>query len=305
MKIKGTSKDLKTKEFYIVFVVASVIATALRFYHSVKLIDPETGFYSSTDFTVAVFYGVLIAAGFFLVIGSFISANNGELEVSTTLAKNKHLGIISLVLALAFVIEMFQGLVNSLYSLQSSTLYTDMSFYTQLMKNGYIPHMLVSVFAFLSAIYFFIFAKNCIGKKCKIASKKIFALMPVLWTLVKLISFFVKQISFVKVSSLLLEISALIFACIFLYSLAQCVSGVYADAAQWRLTGVGLTAALLLITLNFPKFILTFVSSGKYIVTDYPMNCAELILGLFILGVVFSLKKQSSKTEALSEENAE
>lgn len=305
MKIKGTSKELKSKELYIVFAVATVIATALRLYHSVKLIDPETGFYSSSNFTVAVFYGVLIAAGFFLVIGAFVSANNGELEVERTLAKNKAVGISALLVALTFVIEMFQSLVNSLYSLQSSTIYADTSYYAQLMKNGYIPHILVSVFSFLSVIYFIIFAKSCLGKKCKIGSKRIFALMPVLWALVKLVSFFVKQISFVKVSPLLLEISALIFTCIFLYSLAQCVSGVYADVAQWRLTGVGLTAALLLITLNFPKLILTFVSSGKYIVADYPVNYAELILGVFILAVVFSLKREKKQAELPSEENVE
>lgn len=297
LKIKATSKELKPREFYIVYAVATVIATALRLYHSVKLIDPETGFYSSTNFTVAVFYGLLIAAGFFLVLGSFLSANNGQLDAKETFSKNKSVGIAAIILSFAFIIETFQGLVNSLYSLQSSTIYTDMSYYTQLMKNGYIPHILISVFALLSAIYFLVFAKSCLGKKCKIGSKKIFALMPVIWSLVKLISFFVKQISFVKVSSLLLEIAAMIFTAIFLYSLAQCISGVYADTAMWRLTGVGLTASMLLISLNLPKLLLTFISSGKYIVAEYPVDYAEFFLGLFILSVVLSLGKKSEKAE--------
>ncbi len=303
LKIKATSKELKTREFFIVYAVALVVTTALRFYHSVKLIDAETGFFTKSDFTVAVFYGLLIAVGFFLVIGSFISANNKTLDADRDFSKNVPVRITALVLFVSFIIETFQGLVGALTSLQSSTIYSDVSYYTQLMKNGYIPQILVSVFAFLSAVYFLIFAINAHRKNCKISSRKLSVLIPVIWSLAKLISFFVKQISFVRVSSLLLEIAALIFTSVFLFSFAQCVSGVYAEAAQWRLTGIGLTASLLLIMLNFPKLILTHVASGQYIVADYPVNYAELVLGVFILTVVLSLgRAKKEDTEVKTEE---
>lgn len=298
MKIKGKSQAVKPKYLYITFAASLVICTALRFYHSVKLIDAKTGFYETKNFTVTLFYILLIAAGAFMTVASFISANNGKFEAEKTLGKNKPLGIISAALGLSFLTDCLQSMLNALYASRNATIYTDVSYFSQFMKNGYLPNLFVALFSLLTSFYFIKFAKNCLGK-CKIASSRVTSLIPVVWALLKLISFFVKQISFVKVSDLLLEIAALIFTSIFLLSLAQCVSGVYADVAQWRLTGVGLTAALLLIMLNFPKFCLTIFGGGSHIVTDYPVNYAELIMGIFILGIVFSLGRSGAKAEAV------
>lgn len=302
IKLKATTDKIKPKVLYITFAAALVISTALRFYHSVKLIDTETGFYAQSDFTVALFYCVLILAGLFFLISSFVSSENRTLDEVATFRKNIPLGITSLFLSFAFLAEALQSTVNSLEATVSTPMYGTSSTYSQLMKNGYLPYVLSAVFAILSSLYFLILAVNCFKSKCKVVSKKIFALVPVVWTLVKLISFFVKQISFMRVSSLVLEIAALIFASIFLFSFAQCTSGVYADVAQWRLTGVGLTASLFLLMLNVPKIVFTFVSSGKYIVTDYPVSYAELLLGVFILILIVSLEKRHKNPETSYED---
>lgn len=296
MKIKGTLQAIKTKYLYITFAVSLLICTALRFYHSVKLIDPETGFYTNSDFTVALLYILLVAAGLFMTVGAFLSANNGTLVPEKTLAKNKHLGVISTILGLSFLTEVLQSVLSAFYASRNATIYTDISYFTQYMKNGYLPNLLVALFALLTSFYFIKFATSCLGK-CTIASSRVFALVPVVWALIKLVSFFVKQISFVRVSDLFFEIAAIIFTAVFLLSLAQCVSGIYADVAQWRITGVGLTAALLLIMLNFPKFCLTMFGGDSHIVTDYPVNYAELVMGIFILGVVFSLGRNTANAD--------
>lgn len=306
MKIKGSTKAVKPKYLNIAFIASFVICLILRFYHSVKLIDAETGFYTNPNFTVALFFTVLAVGGIFMLVGSFVSQNNGKFVAEKVIGRNKALGIISVILGVSFIMEFGQGIVNSIGSLQNSVITTDVSYFAQMMKNGCIPNILVAFFAIFSSIYFFVFAESCLGKKVKVTSKKIFALMPVGWALTKLISFFVKQISFVRVSDLLLEIAAMIFAALFLFSLAQCVSGVYADVAEWRLTGVGLTAALLLLTLNLPRFFLTMFGGGTHVVSGYPVNYAELFLGIFILAVVFSLSKGGEETSVSeSEEEAE
>lgn len=304
MKIKGTSKALKPKYFYITFAASLVVCLALRFYHVIKLIDVETGFYSQSNFTVTVFYVILAAAGLFMLIGSFVSANNGKFEIERMIKKNKLLGGVSLVLSLAFITEFAQSFINALYAQQNSTIYTDISFFAQFMKSGYLPGVFTALFALITSIYFIKFAVSCFGDKCKIASKKVFALMPVIWGLIKLVSFFVKQISFVRISDLFLEIAAVSFTLIFLFSFAQCVSGVYADVAEWRITGVGLTAALLLLVLNIPKLCLTIFGGGNHIVVDYPVNYAEILLGLFILTVILSFNRKQTEPE-ISEENEE
>ncbi len=298
MKIKNTSKALKPKHFYITFAVSLVICLALRFYHSMKLIDTETGFYSPSNFTVTVFYVVLAIAGIFMLIGSFLSANNESFEPENVVGKNRHLGIISIFLSVGFIMEFAQSAVNALYANRQSYYgYAETSGMAQLMKNGYVPNLLTSLFALLSALYFIKFAINCFKKNCKISKSKIFVLAPVIWGLMKLISFFVKQISFIRVSDLFLEIASISLALIFLFSFAQCISGVYSDVAQWRITGVGLPAALFLLTLNIPKFVLTLIDSERYIVSGYPVNYAELFLGIFILALVFSLGRKPKTAE--------
>lgn len=291
MKIKGSTRAIKPEYLNIAFAASFVICLGLRFYHSIKLIDAETGFYSKPNFTVAVFYVILAAVGAFLLIGSFVSKNNGKFDAESVIGKNKPLGAISIILAVSFVTEFGQSVINAIYSVRNSVIETDVSYFAQLMKSGYIPNILVAAFAAFSSLYFMVFAVSCLGKRVKITSKKIFALMPVGWALTKLISFFVKQISFIRVSDLLLEIAAMIFTALFLFSLAQCVSGVYADVAEWRLTGVGLTAALLLLTLNIPRFFLTVFGGSAHVVSGYPVNYAELFCGIFILALIFSLSK--------------
>ncbi|MGN0464371.1 MAG: hypothetical protein ACI4GA_06735, partial [Acutalibacteraceae bacterium] len=279
------------------FIISLVICLILRFYHSIKLIDAETGFYSSKNFTVPLFYIVLAAACLFMLIGAFLSANNRKLEPEKALTRNKPLGAVSIILSVCFFTESLQSVLTALYSRANSVYVTDVSYFAQSMKNGYIPNILVSVFAVISAAYFIIFAANCLKKECRIASRKIFALMPIGWALMKLVSLFVKQISFLRVSDLFLEIAAMIFTAIFLLSAAQCVSGVYSDVAQWRITGVGLPAALLLTVLNFPKLCLTLFGGDEHIVSGYPVNYSEFLLGIFIIVLVVSLNRKEEKSD--------
>lgn len=296
MKIKGSVEKIKPMHLISAFAFGLVSCTALRFYHSLNYIDITNGFYVKTDFTVVLFYAILIAVSLFILIAGLLSGNNGELS-KRTIHSNKSLGFVSIILSLSMFVEMAYSSILGTYS--SGQAGSQVDGFAYMMQNGSLPYKLLSIFSFLTFIYFFVFAVNCFKKDGKITSRRIFSLMPVGWACIKMIPLFVKQISFVRVSDLLLEIVVVSFFIAYTLSFAQCLSGIYADVARWRLTAVGLVTALFSIVLNLPKLAFTLIGKSEaYITSGYPVSYAELAFAVFALVLIFSMMKKESTDTA-------
>ena len=295
MKIKGSVEKIKPVHLISVFAFALISCTALRFYHCLGYIDVTNGFYKKSDFTVVLFFAILIISSVFILVAGLLSANNREFIPEKT-RSNKLLGAVSLVVSLSMLIEMVYAIVQGSYSSGAQG-------FTELMGSGSLPYKLLSLFSFLTSIYFILFAVNCFRKKGKIIARGIWALLPVGWACTKMIPLFVKQISFVRVSDLVLEIAVVSFFVAYTLSFAQCMSGVYSDVAQWRMTAVGLVTALLAIVLNLPKLAFTLIGKSEaYITSGYPISYAELVFAAFILVLIFSFGKSALSNDASSEE---
>ena len=84
-------------------------------------------------------------------------------------------------------------------------------------------------------------------------------------------------------------------AVMFLVAFAQVNSGVYSDGFFWRITGFGFPAALIALTLSVTRLVFAFVSGGSFINPDHPFNIADFAFSLFIIVLLFELRKPSSE----------
>ena len=168
------------------------------------------------------------------------------------------------------------------------------------MRSGFLPMMLQSFFAFLSAIYFFILASDFSKGTAKAYKRKILATAPVSWAAARLITRFMRQISFVQVSDLLLELVMIAFMIMFFMALAQTASGVYKDQFKWRIPGLGLSAGLIAAVISVPRLIFT-IFSNSHIVSEHPFSLADFIFVIFIFTLMIKIKEDADRPSVSAE----
>jgi len=123
---------------------------------------------------------------------------------------------------------------------------------------------------------------------------KYLALSPVAWAAFKIITRFVKQISYIKVSDLFLELVMLAFMILFFVALAQVMSGVYSDDSRWRITALGLSGATVSVCINIPRLVLT-VFADEFVNIEYPFNLADTAFAFFAVFVALAAVKAASE----------
>ena len=172
-----------------------------------------------------------------------------------------------------------------------------------LMTSGTLPVGMQSFFALLSAIYFVVMAIDFFKGTHNASKLKILAIMPVGWSAMRMIHRFIRQISYIEVSDLFLELVMIAFMIMFFMALAQINSGVYSDGFTWRLTGFGLPAAVIAFMLSVPRLMLTFVNSSAYINSNHTFKLCDLAFVCFAFVLVLSLvnKENNSNAAEMSE----
>ncbi|MGN1118013.1 MAG: hypothetical protein ACI4RU_05325, partial [Acutalibacteraceae bacterium] len=286
------------------------ICVALRIYHVLALVEPQTGFYSEKNFTVPLFYAVLIFACAFIAVGAYLSKDIIDVSAETVNGKGS-VGVVLLFLAAGFFLD-FGYCFLMLNASDEATTYSNNSIiqesaFSSMMRTGSLPRKAEMVFAFLAFLYFLIFAVMILTKKYK-GQMKIFSLVTVFWGISRLVTFFVKQISFIKVSDLFLEIATTAFITLFFFSFCESLSGVYKKDAQWRVFGLGLPASLCCLTVQIPRIVAAFIDSfhaeeAEYTPIlysdDYIINYAVIFTGVLVIAIFADLRKNTvaQKTE--------
>ena len=300
LKLKGSVPFFTPKKLGAVFGLSLIICTVLRIYHVFSLIEPQTGFYSHTDITVPVFYAVLVFSWIFCLCGSFLSGEAIDVSAENVSGK-KITGIITLLLSEGFFLDFFYCFSLSQQGTDNFGLTGEESPFAIMMRSGMMPRKAEMVLALLSCIYCFILAIMILTNKYK-GQMKIFSLVTVFWGIARLVTLFVRQISFVRVSDLFLEIASTAFLTIFFFSLCECIGGVYRKDAIWRVFGVGLPAALTSLTVQIPRIAAKIADSthsgeSDYIPylfnNDYIINYVQIFAGILIIAMFVSLMKNT------------
>lgn len=295
-KIKGS---LSKPEPFAIIAAAAIslcVLLPLRVYQVTQLIDPETGFFAQSNFTVPLFYilcAFVIAA---VTALSFLSEKAGRTR--NVVGRNIPTGVSAGLTALAV---MFDSVYRVYSFIEMNSDYVETADFTRmqyLSKSGATALLLQAVFGVLTAFFLWIYTVSCFSKSAKLSGFSILSVAPVAWAICRIIARFVRKISFVNVSDLLLELFMLVFIITFFMAFAQIVTKVNAEEAAWRLYGCGVPAALLAFLVSVPRLFLIAIGHSDSLVADYGFNICDLAMAVFIPLFLYNTacaKKQADK----------
>ncbi len=289
MKIKN-NYELSLKPLYIGFIVAAVVCVVLRIIQTARFIDPETGFTVGGAALSLLLYAVIAAFTVFSLVTSFLSKQCSEFACIGS--KNFLLGCVTAFFGVTLSYDCLYSLFSAFESLSAST---SMSGVKGLMSTGSLPLAVQSFFAFFASFYVYILASGFFRGTDKASGHKLLALAPVGWAAFRLIHRFIRQISYIEVSDLFLELIMLGLAVMFFVAFAQVNSGVYSDGFTWRISGFGFPAALIALTLSLTRLVFSFVSGGSFINPEHPFNIADFAFSIFVIVMLFVLRKHLSE----------
>jgi hypothetical protein len=297
--IKGSKDGMKIFSAVAVFALTAIIGIVIRSIQTFRFIDPKTGFYTGGEFLAVILYAAIVIAMLYFCGISFFSSDNKKIELGGSVNKIAALG------ARLFAIS----LIGDFYYCVSTGIYntgTSGAGYADIMKSGLLPLLIQSVSALVSAVYFFILGSDFAKGTAKAYKRKFIATAPVLWAGARLIYRFLRQISFVQVSDLFLELIMIAFMIMFFMALAQTSSGVYKDTFKWRIPAFGLSAALIAAVTSVPRMIVA-VTAREFVNRTYPFSLNDFIFVIFILTLMVKIKEDAKRpaTSAVYEEKAE
>ncbi len=253
----------------------------LRVYHVAALIDPETGFFSETGFATTGFFVVFIAVIVAVMALSFL--NSKASRARDLQVKSSPLGIISCLCGLGIIYEAFLQMIKFIEAYNAyNPLIDRMTLSQSLSKSGATVYLFEAIFGVFAAFFFWVYAASCFNKKVSLRGYRILSVAPVLWAICRIIVRFVRKISFVNVSDLLMELFMLVFLITFMLAFSQVVTRVTPEIAAWRLYGCGLPAALLCFLTSVPRLFMVLVGHADSLVADYGFYPCDLALAIFI-----------------------
>ena len=295
--IKGSKENIKLAPTLAVFAAAAVAGIVIRYIQMLKFIDPKTGFTTGGNALSIVLYALIVVSSLFICVTSFLSADSKKIAIGNS--GNKLASIGTSLFAISLLGDTYYCLYQVMFNSGTASAYTDV------MKNGTVPMTLQSIFAFISAIYLFILASDFSKGTAKAYKRKFLATAPVFWSGSRLIFRFLRQISFVEVSDLLLELVMIAFMIMFFMALAQVSSGVYKDSFKWRIPGLGLSAAIIAATVSVPRMIVA-ITARELVNKAYPFSLTDLLFVIFIITLMVKIKEDAKMSlPASAEDKAE
>ncbi len=275
---------------------ALLAAVPLRVYQYFKVLEPETGFYSSNDISVYVMYILLGAAMLLSVLIPLI--NKKKLITVTSVKKSPAFLVFSLILAVTIIIDSAGQLMDyfDLYDAASAAGGT----VTEYVKNqGGTFLLLQAVSGAVAAVYFFVSGLSVSLGNSDGSRLKILGLTPVLWYIFKLLYRFKRTISFTNVSDLMLELFAIVFLMMFFFALAQTVAKIDAQTVFWKIFAYGIPAATFALMCFLPRFIVMIIGKSELLNTHYGVSYSDLGVAAYI---IYNLLSRMKARTADSEE---
>lgn len=290
MKIKNSVDKLDSKILLAVFFFGMLVGTVLRTLQVFRFIEHDTGFITGAGWLMALLYVIVFGCGIAFCVVSYLSRDTAAHQPQGI--KDNLAGAFALVFSVSLAGDWISSFFNFIASLTTGV---SVPGFRGFMSSGVITYLFQSFFAFLSAIYFVIFAVDLLRGTAKAHKAKILALAPVGWAGIRLIHRFIRQISFVEVSDLLFELVMLSCLVLFLMALAQVASGVNSTGFEWRLTGFGLFAALISVTINFPRLVYSLIFGAQALNEHHPFSLVDVVFALFAVTLVIALNKKTEE----------
>ncbi len=292
-KIKGSLSKPEPSLIIAAAALSLCVLLPMRVYHVTALIDSETGFFTKSSFTIPLFYTVLGLVTAAAVVLSYL--NNKANRARDLRVRSNPLGIVSAVTAATILADAVVQMFNYFQLKGSYDPFLEVTQSQYMTKSGATALLCQAIFGVFSACFFGIYAISCFNKNSKMRGYRILSVSPVLWAICRIIARFVRKISFVNVSDLLLELFMLVFLITFLLAFSQIVTNVTPEVAAWRLFGCGIPAALIAFLVSIPRVFLIVIGHSDSLVAQHGFTPCDLAFALFI--PVFLYNTATAKTE--------
>lgn len=273
---KVTGKTI-TKTLFGLFSAAIVLVLPLRTYQYLKIIEPGTGFYKTSDISVWLLYAALALFCLALFVVSLL--NKKRIRLSQKLIRKPVNGAACVFFALTLIVNAVTRFGDA------SSLYFDNQ-NQMIMKSGVYPLFFEAVFAVLAALYLAVLAIGYFNGRADPSEYKLLAITPLLWSICRILHRFMRTISFVNVSDLFYELFMLVFLMLFFMAMAQVVSRVGTERNDWKLFAYGLPAGIFCLLCFVPRAILVLVGKSELLAVLSGPEVCDLGAALFILSLL-------------------
>lgn len=295
MKIKNSVQSISADISVVLMCIGILVACPMRIFQMLKNVDPATGFYINYDSVmIIILYAVLALVAVLILMLSYLS---GRIPASIApKGRQVPLAITSLVFALTLfydsVSKYFVGTQETATIIQNT-------------GSTSMIHHFRSLAAVLAGLYLIVLFISYISGNELYKKVKILSLMPLFWTLARILERITVVISIVRVSELLFEICALVFLMMFFMSFARVVSDVNSKGSMWSVIACGSVAAMFIMTFAVPRLMLTLTGNQESLVAGFPLNWADLGAVLFVLTFVVTSLRKGYSVEDVEKMNAE
>ncbi len=283
--MKGSVKRIKLKYLLYLFVIILLAALPVRVFQLFSIVETDTGFYTTNDSTVTFLYVIL---GVFCALTIGLSYLSSEIpSPRLPVGKNKLIGTASAILGVGLLWNVAGDIINILKSMSAKFSLIGEGLFSQLFsEQGGFVIILKTIAAFLGAVYLFVFCVSHFEGRASYKDQKVLAIMPMFWAMCSLITCLMQEISYIRVSELMLEMSLYVFAMLFLMNFARVSSGIANKGVMWQIFGFGLPAAMFGTLVSIPRLVLFLM--GREFVRDYPFDLSSLAMAAFSVIYIFA-----------------
>lgn len=287
MKIRGSIE--KINPLYSLYVVLGLLCVAIPFrtYQLLSIVESDTGFYKEINWSVYAMYVLCALAVLVPYILTFLAKNVPESRA--VYRKNKVLAVASFIFG--------AGLVADAVTAFSTLILTLQGFLTAEINVALTA--LEGVFGILAAVYIMIFGVSYLDGRTTYSRYKVFALSPLVWAVARLVIRFVKKISYVNVSDLMLELFAIAFMMLFFLAFARISSGLSNKKSMRTLWSSGFAAIFFSAAANLPRLITIITGNGARLSDEYPFALCDLGFAFFAVCYIVNSMKTAENNDAL------
>lgn len=303
MQKKTGLKTEKINSLVLMLVLGAALLAAvpLRMVQLFTNIEQNTGFFIANDWTVAVIYTVLALAALVLVLLPVFSA---KLPASRPVVRqDRCLALAAFVFAAGLAYDVI------LTVLKAVNVFSDVSgtAFTLLFTEGVFAMLLQALCGAAACVYMILFALSYIHGDAHFSEYKLLAIMPLFWTLFRMIGRFMTKISFTMVSELLIELVMLAFMLLFLMSFARVSAQVSQKGEMQKAIRYGLPAAFFALLIGITRLICTVVGKSALLADGFAFSLGDLGFGIFAVAYIVTYMRYgrpASEDDLIPEEEA-
>lgn len=279
---------------FIALAASVAVLLPIRIYQYFKILESDTGFYSTKDFSVYLLYAVMAFITLFSIISAFMNRKNLKLKkISFSPVSG---AVLFALTAIGLVLDAVSCFTEYL-SIGSNYINNfEQTRFQYISANGGIIVLAEAIFGICAAVYFFALAGGYVSKKNVAPRLRSIALSLPLWSAAKLLMRFKTKISFINVSDLFIELFAIAFIMLFFLYFAQTMSEVDKGETYFKMYAYGIPAAAFSLTCFIPRFLLVIIGRDDLLCSDYGVEICYLLIPVMIISTLVARSYESKKS---------